>query len=292
MPSEPVVLVSGAGGQLGRRVVELLLEQRFGGTIVAGARDPAKLADFAAKGVEVRRLDWEDAASLAAAFKGIDRVLLISGDQLQNRSENQVRAVNAAAAAGVEYIAYTSMKSPETYQHIPIAPSHLATEQALAASGVPHLAMQNLWYTDGLIDALKRVLPAGRWESSQGEGRVAYVTREDCARLAAAVLSSASSPTGKLVVTGPEAVSVKEIAAIATEITGKPIEVVPVTDEQVAAGMRAAQLPQFVIDLVVGIDRLNREGGAAAVTDAVERLTGRKPQTVREFLTANKAALV
>jgi NAD(P)H dehydrogenase (quinone) len=291
MTSNPTVLISGAGGQLGRRAVELLLEQSYPGKIVAGTRDPARLADFAAQGVEVRRLDWEDEASLASAFKGVDRVLLISGDQLQNRSENQVRAVKAAAAAGVEHVVYTSMVAPERYRHIPIAPSHLATEEALAASGIGHTLLQNMWYTEGLLQSLPRVIASGRWESTQGERRVAYVSREDCARTAVAALSAAMPPSGKLVVTGPAAVSVAEIAAIVSELTGKPIEVVPATDEQAAAGMRAAQLPEFVIDLVVGINRLNREGGAAQVTDVVERLTGRKPQSVADFLRGHAAAL-
>ena len=149
--SGPTVLVSGAGGKLGRRVVELLLEDGYPGTIIAGTRDPGLLA-FGADNVEPRLLDWTDAASLATAFAGADRALIVSGDDLRNRAENQVRAVNAAVKAGVGYLGYTSMLTPGLYQHIPIAPSHLATEQALDESGVAYAALQNLWYADSLID--------------------------------------------------------------------------------------------------------------------------------------------
>jgi NAD(P)H dehydrogenase (quinone) len=284
MADEPTVMISGAGGQLGRQVVELLRKQGFGGRIVAGTRHPAKLADLAAQGIEVRRLDWEDESSLAPALAGVDRLLLISGDQLPNRSENQVRLVNAATAAGVKHITYTSMVAPERYQHIPIAPSHLATEQALKASGLGYAILQNLWYPDQLIETLKRGLASGRWDTSAPDGKVAYVSREDCARVAAAVLAAPVAPTGTFVITGPEAASPRDLAALATELTGKPIEVGTLTDEQVAVGLRSAKLPEFVVTLVTGIDGLNREGGAAAVSGDFEKLTGTKPTGVRDWL--------
>jgi NAD(P)H dehydrogenase (quinone) len=219
MASKPTVLVTGAGGRLGARVVELLLEQSFPGKIIAGTRHPSKPPALSSGSVDVRRLDWDDAASLRPAFEGADRALIISGDKLEGRSENHVRTVEAAAAAGVKHLSYTSMLTPERYQDIPIAPSHLATERALRRSGVANLALQNLWYTETLIDKLKRALVEGRWLTAAGDGKVAYVTREDCARTAAAVLAAPEPPSGVLAVTGPEALSVHEIAAIATELT-------------------------------------------------------------------------
>lgn len=285
----PTFLVSGANGQLGRRAVEILLE-RGGATVVAATRDPLKVADLAAKGAEIRRLDWTDAASLASAFAGVDRALIVSGDQLLNRSENQVRAVEVAVAAGVKHVTYTSMPTPERYQDIPIAPSHLATEQALAKSGVPYAALQNIWYADGLIDVLKRAIGEGKWFTAAGEGKVAYVTRDDCARVAAAAIVDAA--TGTFPVSGPEALSARDVAAIATELTGKPIEVVTISDDQLAAGMRSGHVPDEIIRLVVGIEKLNREGGAAAIHGTIEKLTGTKPQSIRDFLAAHKAQLI
>lgn len=290
MPS-PNVLISGAGGQLGRRVVELLLEENYPGTIVAGTRDPAKLSGFAARGVTVRRLDWDDEASLKSAFAGVERALLISGNDLDRRGERQVRAVNAAVAAGVRHLSYTSMPTPERHQDIPIAPSHLETEEAIKASGVSHALLQNMWYADGLIDPLKRAIGEGKWITASGEGKIAYIPREDCARAAASVLAAAEAPTGTFAITGSEALSVREIAAFVAELTGKPIAVVDVTDEQMTDGLKAAQLPDILIRLIVGIERFNRNGAAAPVSDAVERLTGRKPQGIRDFLRASVGAL-
>src|SRR5262245_26910792 len=104
MASQPTVMVSGAGGQLGRRGGDLLREQGCGRRIVAGTRNPGKLAELTSQGVHVRRLDWEDEGSLAPALAGVDRLLIVSGDQLPNRSENQVRLVNAAKSAGVKHL--------------------------------------------------------------------------------------------------------------------------------------------------------------------------------------------
>jgi NAD(P)H dehydrogenase (quinone) len=277
-------MVSGAGGQLGRQVVDLLREQGFGRRIVAGTRNPGKLTELSSQGVHVRRLDWEDEGSLAPALAGVDRLLIVSGDQLPNRAENQVRLVNAAKAAGVKHLTYTSMIAPERYQHIPIAPSHLATEQAIKASGLGYAILQNYWYPDGLIQTLKRAIASGRWDTSAGEGRVAYVTREDCARAAAAVLAADEAPTGTFAITGAEALSAREIATLTTALTGKPIAVSTLTDDEAAAGLRAAHLPEFVIALITGIDRLNREGDAATVTGDFEKLTGHKPASVRDWL--------
>lgn len=290
MPNQPTVLVSGAAGKLGARVIELLLAQNYAGKIIAGTRDPAKLSPLAGRGVEVRRLDWDDEASLGAAFAGADRALIISGDKLDGRSERHVRTVKAAVAAGVGHLTYTSMLAPERYQDIPIAPSHLATEQAIKASGVGYALLQNLWYADDLIPNLKRAINEGRWVTAAGEGKVAYVTREDCARIAAAALSTRDAPTGTFAVTGGEALSVREIAALLTGLTGKAIEVITVSDEQMAEGLRAAHLPDEIIRLIVGIERFNREGGGSHVSDAVERLTGRPAHKLGDFLRANAAA--
>jgi NAD(P)H dehydrogenase (quinone) len=179
------------------------------------------------------------------------------------------------------------MLSPELYQHIPIAPSHLATEQAMDESGVAYASLQNVWYADGLIDQARRALASGQWSTPAPDGKVAYVTREDCARTAAAVLAAPVARTGKFVVTGPEALSPREIAAIATELTGQHIEVVGISDDDLAAGMRAGHVPEEIISLVVGIEALNRSGDLAHVTDTVERLTGSAPQSVRALFEAN-----
>jgi NAD(P)H dehydrogenase (quinone) len=147
------------------------------------------------------------------------------------------------------------------------------------------------WYMEALLGVLPNVLKTGQWFSSAGTGRVNYVTREDCARAAAgALLKQPSNQT--YTVTGPEALAAEEIAAIASGVAGKPLAVVEVTDEQLGAGAKAAGVPDFVIDnFIVPFDRNTREGKIDLVTDAVEKLWGSNPTSVREFLTQNRPAL-
>ena len=146
-------------------------------------------------------------------------------------------------------------------------------------------------YADGLLGTLPAPLATGKWYSAAGEGRISYVAREDVARAAAAALASSGGANERLDITGPELLTVPEIAKIASEVTGKPIEVVPVSDEELEKGLVAAGLPPFVIPLVVGTDRNIRAGHFDVESDAVQRLTGKAPQTVRGEELANRAAL-
>lgn len=288
--SEPVLFVSGASGQLGRLVLESLLGRGYAGRIIAGTRDPSKLAGL--KGVEVRKADFTDKAGLIEALKGVDRFLIISTDQLGTRLPNHLTAVEAAKAAGVKELVYTSMPTPEAPSAITFAPEHLGTEEAVKASGLAYTILRMNWYTENLLGSLPGTLASGKWYTSTAGGKVSNPTRADCARAAAgALLRPAENKT--YTVTGPEALTTAQIAAVATEVTGKPIEVVEVTDEQLAAGAKAAGVPDFVVDnFIVAFDRNTREGKVGMVTDAVEQLWGTKAETLRSFLAANKAALV
>jgi len=286
------ILVTGANGHLGRRVANLLLDA--GANVVAGSRDTAKLAELEARGAEVRKVDFDDAQSLQAAFAGIDRALIVSTDALMvegQREKQQVAAANAAVAAGVKHIVYTSMIDPAGNLYIPIAPSHAATEKALKASGVSHTVLRNAWYTEYLAATLKDAMAKGQWVTSAGDGKVSYVTREDCARAAVAALLKGSDAAGTFDVTGPEALTATEIAAVVGRATGKPLAVVPITEEGLTAGMRAGHVPEMFVSLAATIDRANRNGVMSRVSNAVEKLTGHKPASLADYLAANTTAL-
>jgi NAD(P)H dehydrogenase (quinone) len=288
--TQPTLFISGAGGKLGRLVVEQLLARGYAGKIIAGTRDPSKLADL--KGVEVRQADFADVDGLAKALAGADKFLLISTDQLGTRLENHTRAIEAAKRAGIKEIAYTSMPAPEQPSAITFAPEHFGTEEAIKACGIPYTILRMAWYTENLLTSLPGALASGKWYSSAAGGRTGYVSRIDCARAAAgALLVPAANKT--YTVTGPAAVSNAEIAAIATRLTGKPLEVVEVDDAALAAGAKAAGVPDFVVDnFIVAFDRNAREGKVDLATDAVESLWGTKPDSVEAVLLANQAVLV
>lgn len=286
------LLVTGASGQLGRRVVEFLLDA--GATnVTAASRDPGKLAELAARGARTVKADFDDPATLEAAFAGIDRLLIISTDALGTPGQRQRQhraAVDAALKAGVKQIVYTSMPNPEPGSLIPFAPDHYETEQAIEKSGVPFTILRVNWYAEAVFLWLPQALKSSQWFSSAGAGRVGYIARDDVARAAAAALASGIAE-GRLDITGPAALSTAELAAIANEVFGAAITVVPVSDEDLARGLAGAGLPAPLVELLVAMDANTRAGGVDIATDAVERLTGQPARSLHAFLVENATAL-
>ena len=290
------LLVTGASGHLGRRVVEVLLgsDRLKGRKIIAVTRSPDKLADFAARGVEVRPASFDEPATLSAAFSGAERALIISTDALDRagrRLEQHRVAVNAAKVAGVKHVVYTSLTNPGPDSPITLAPDHWGTENALRDAGFGYTVLRNNMYTDYLLMGLPHAVQAGKLVNAYGTGGVSYVTREDCAQAAAAAL--AADFDGKTVfdITGPAAVTQAELAAMVGEITGKPVEYLAVDAATGVENLLGAGMPQPIAELLVSFEVAGIQGKLSPVSSAVRELTGKTPQSVREFLSANRAAL-
>ncbi len=290
------ILVTGAAGSLGGAVIRHLIESEgvAPGRIVAVSRDPSKLAPLAAKGVTVRAGDFEDEASLESAFAGAGSVLIVSTDAVGEpgkRLRQHLAAVSAAVKAGVSRIAYTSMFSPEPGNPVLFAPDHHGTEEAIRASGVPFSIFRNGWYQENLMMSLPAAVGMGQWYTSAGDGPTAYVLRDDLARAIAAGLAKAPAGSATYTLSGSEALTNAEIAAMASEVLGKPIAVVNLTDEQLAEGMKAAGVPAPLVPLLVSFDAATRAGVLGTVTGDIETLTGKKPAPLKAWIEANKAAL-
>jgi len=290
------LLVTGATGQLGRLVIRNLLESQKVAPerIIAVTRKPDDARDLAAKGVTVRKGDFDDAASLDSAFAGADRILIISTDAVGvpgKRIAQHKTAVAAAAKAGAKRILYTSMPGPETSE-VAFAPDHTATEEAIKASGVPYTILRASWYQEGLLNSLPNVVKSGKWVTATKGGKLAHLSREDIAAGAAGALANPPAESGFHTLTGDTSRSYAEIAALVTKVTGKPIEIVEVDEAAYAEGLRGAGLPPPVADLVTSIERNIRKGNFDLVTDEAERFAGRKPQTLEAFLEKNKAKLL
>ena len=291
--TKQTLAVSGASGQLGRRVVELLLQSNAG-HIVAATRTPEKLADLAAKGAEVRRVDFDDAASLAHGLAGVDRLLIVSTDAVgspERRAQQHIAAIEAATKAGVKHIVYTSIVRAESGLPPAVAPSHYATEQALTKSPLSWTVLRNSLYTDGFLQSLPYAVSTGQLHAATADGGVGYVTREDCARAAAAALASNDTARKTLNVTGPSVVTGTDLAKALSEVSGKIVTFVPITLDQKKAGLVAGGLPEFVADLLASFDDAIAQGLLEVKSDDVAHLTGSAGQSVKEFLTANRAAL-
>ena len=288
------LLVTGASGHLGRRVVELLAETREE-TIIAATRTPEKLADLNQHGIIVRHADFDDPASLLQAFKGVDRLLLISTDAVGERGRriNQHRnAVKAAEQAGVHHVIYTSLMNPGPDSPVFLAPDHHSTEEALKESAMSWTVLRENIYTEGLLMSMAQAVKTGTLSNAIRDGKTAYVTREDVARAAAATLASSFDGQRILDVTGPEAVSQYDVAAIASKITGREISYIPLELETLVENMVSGGLPRPVAKNYASFDEGIASGRFSAVTNVVEELTGRKPVSVADFLSAHRDALI
>ncbi|RVD51432.1 SDR family oxidoreductase [Mesorhizobium sp. M7A.F.Ca.ET.027.03.2.1] len=291
------LLVTGASGQLGRGVINHLLDMFKvpAGRIIAATRNPENLAELAARGVITRAADFDDTLSLEAAFKGADRVLIISTGEIDllhgKRLRQHQNAVAAAKKAGVSHLLYTSMPNPEPVSPVLFANDHYGTEQAIKASGIHYTIFRNGWYQENLFLSLPHAIASGKWYTSAGDGRMAHGARDDMAAAIAAGLVAASSESETYTLTGPQAYTTAEIAALVSEVTGKPLDVVQVPDEALTEGVKASGVPEDFAEVIVSFDANTRAGRIAMVTDAIESLSGRTPKTLKQFLEANKVAL-
>jgi len=287
------VAITGASGNLGRAVAEGLLDALDPQDVVLITRTPAKLADLTARGADVRHGDFDDPASLGAAFAGVDRLLLISGDAIGSRVAGHLAAIAAAAAAGVAHIAYTSIGNPSDDNPAIAAADHRATEDALRTSGVAWTFLRNGIYADLQIDAAAAAIATGTLLTNTGAGRNGYVTREDCAAAAVTVLTTDGHERKAYDITGPEALDADDLAQIYSEFGATPVAVAHVDDDAwVAAMVQHAGMPEPVARAYATFGVAQRQGYAAVITPTLERLTGRKPTTLRELLASRQAIAV
>lgn len=278
-----MIAVTGATGKLGRLVMERLLTRVPAAELIAVVRSPEKAADLAARGVQVRRGDYADPASLTAALAGADRVLFISGSEVGQRIPQHQAVVNAARAAGVKLLAYTSILNADT-TGIGLAAEHKATEAMIRASGVPFVLLRHGWYLENYTETLGPALGMGMVFGAAGEGRVAPATRADFAE-AAAVVITGDGHAGKVYeLAGDEAFTLAEFAAAVSRWAGKPIGYTNLPEPAFAEALVGAGLPEpfarTLADADVGIAR----GELTTTSGDLRKLIGRPTQTLEETL--------
>ncbi|MBZ0303347.1 MAG: SDR family oxidoreductase [Anaerolineae bacterium] len=291
---QPALLVTGASGHMGRRVLDLLLEAQAG-PVIAVTRTPDKLADFAGRGVSVRHGDFDDPASLPAAFAGADRLLLISTDAVVEpgrRLKQHRAAIQAAEAAGVGHVLYTSITNASPDSPVQLTPQHFGTEEALRDSSMGWTILRNNVYTDTLVGTFSRAIQMGTLFHACGDGKTAYITREDCAHAAAAALADGFTGQRTLDITGPQALSQADLTQIASTLAGKPIDCVALDLEVVIENMVNAGLPRPAAEMFASFNTGIAQGVFSEVTDTFETLTGQTPMRVAEFMAGQRDALL
>jgi NAD(P)H dehydrogenase (quinone) len=279
------VAIAGASGHLGRATADRLLERIDPDGLVLVTRDPRKLDAYAQAGVSVRPGDFDDPTSLAGAFAGVERLLLISTDALGRRVEQHVAAIEAAKGAGVRHAVYTSILNPTDENPAGVVTEHRATEEALLASGLEWTFLRNGIYAEFRVPVIQEAIASSRLVHNYGDARSTWVSRDDCAAVAAAVLSGDGHSGKAYDVTGSELLSGDDLAAIAADLGGAPVEAVAVDDETFVAGLvEHGGLPEAYAQLLASFGRAIREGQLAQLTTVVSDLAGRPPRSVRDVV--------
>ncbi|MCJ2181804.1 SDR family oxidoreductase [Novosphingobium sp. 1949] len=292
------IIVTGASGAFGRAAAEQLLARCAPEDLVFLTRTPEKLKPFAEAGAQVRSADFDDPATLPAAMQGGERMLLISTARVGTRVGQHRNAVEAAVATGVGHIVYTSLIAADAPGNPAIVKlDHRATEEIIEASGAAWTHLRDSQYAEAIARAM--VIPAlaeGRKADNCGEGKVAFVSREDCVASAVGVLTQDGHANTAYTLTGPELLSIPEALAMASEIADKPIVVEPVDDAAMFAYFDALGVPRHASDIVpdgpipwssddmVTFGQAIREGYFEQATDHVAKLTGRPPRSLRDVM--------
>ncbi|QDG61332.1 SDR family oxidoreductase [Pseudarthrobacter sp. NIBRBAC000502771] len=284
------IVVTGATGQLGRHVLEALLERGVAaGNIVAAGRSVEKLADFVERGVRVQPMDYADAGSVAAALKGATRVLLISGSEVGQRVDQHRTVIEAAKAEGVELLAYTSIANADTTSML-LADEHKATEALLRESGVPFVLLRNGWYLENYTEQLPGTLAQGAVAGSAGDGKVSAAARADYAHAAAAVLV-ADGQAGKVYeLGGDEAFSMADLAAEISAATGKAVSYNDLPAGDYAELLASVGVPEAFAEILADSDLGIARGDLMVSTGDLRRLIGRPTTSLGQAVRAAAAA--
>ena len=282
-----MIVVTGANGHLGKAIIESLLQRLPSQRIVASVRDPAKASDLAARGVEVRAGDFSNAPSLKTAFANGEKVLIVSADKLGDEALRLHRtAIEAAREAGVGRILYTSHMGARAGSPFAPADQHAGTEADLAASGQAYTSLRHGFYAESCLHMIGDGLRAGELRVPE-DGPVSWTARDDLAEADAAILTEAGKWDGLTPpLTASQALTMAEIAALASEVMGREIRHVTVTDGEWSQAKIAAGMPAIYAEMLLGTFRAARRGDFAATDPTLQSLLGRSPRTFHDVLAA------
>lgn len=254
------IAITGATGQLGGLVIDSLLARVPATEIVALARNTEKAAGLASRGIDVRHFDYDKPETLEPSLKGVDRLLLISGNAVGQRIPQHKAVIDAAVAADVEFIAYTSFLHTEEASIIAVAPEHKETEKLLAAAPIKVGLLRNGWYTENFIPQAQQAAETGTLLTSAGAGRISSAVRKDFAEAAAAVIGADAVDDAVYELSGDESFTYGDLANVTAELTGRPVALQNVSEEEHLKALLAAGVPEFGAQFFASTDLAIKEG--------------------------------
>ncbi|TCI41980.1 SDR family oxidoreductase [Exiguobacterium sp. SH3S2] len=276
-------LVTGATGKLGSKIVDVLLESIPASELAVSVRNPEKAEALKAKGVDVRHGDFDKRETLDTAFRGVERLLIISTDgDNDTRIRQHGNAVEAAKQAGVGFIVYTSLANATDSQNL-MAPPHVATEAAIEATGIPHAFLRNNWYLENELGNIQGALAGAPWVSASRDGKVGWAPQQDYAEAAANVLLADDFEAEIYELSGPLHTQAELVKAL-SDVIGRDVPLQEVTADAYADVMRGAGVPDFAIPIVVGIQESIQNGSLEVESTDFERVLGRPVTPIREAL--------
>ncbi|CAD7561121.1 NADPH:quinone oxidoreductase 2 [Citrobacter europaeus] len=269
-----MIAITGTTGQLGQHVIESLLKTVPASQIVAIVRNPAKATTLSQQGITVRQADYSDEAALTTALQGIDKLLLISSSEVGQRAPQHRNVINAAQAAHVKFIAYTSLLHADT-SPLGLADEHVATEKMLAESGIAYALLRNGWYTENYLASAPAALEHGVFIGAAGEGTIASATRADYAAAAARVISE-DGHAGKIYeLAGDTGWTLSQLAAELATQSGKKVVYQNLSEADFAAALKGVGLPAGLADMLADSDTGASKGGLFDDSHTLSKLIGR-----------------
>ena len=278
-----MIAITGATGQLGHLVLQNLLKTTAASQIVAIVRNPAKAEALSQQGIVVRQADYTDEAALTAALQGVDKLLLISSSEVGQRTPQHRNVIHAAKAAGVKFIAYTSLlhadKSP-----LGLHVEHVETEKMLAESGIPYALLRNGWYTENYLASAPLALEHGVFIGAAGDGKIASATRADYAEAAARVIAQEGHAGKVYELAGDEAWTLSELAAALSKQSGKNVVYQNLSEADFAAALKSVGLPAGLADMLADSDIGASKGGLFDDSRTLSALIGRPTTPLAESI--------
>jgi len=280
-----MIAITGATGHLGQLTLTELLKTVPASQLVAIVRNPAKAETLSQQGVIVRQAEYGDQAALTVALEGVDKLLLISSSEVGQRAVQHRNVIDAAKAAGVKFIAYTSLLHADR-SPLGLHVEHVDTEQYLAASGIPYALLRNGWYSENYLASAPAALAHGVFIGSAGEGKIASATRGDYAAAAAKVISSEGHAGKVYELAGDESWTLSELAAELSKQSGKPVVYQNLSEADFAAALKGAGLPEAFANLLADSDAGAAKGGLFDSSRTLSTLIGRPTTSIRDSIRA------